>query len=127
MRRLAAFSLLTLAVIAASGCLAAPPETVHPGNSTAAFSETALLAAASRDAAVSDFIAGNPGYKYNITELSASDIASLSQKYPVIYGGLPAKTLYSIQYTGERGLLVIADRESGEVLKSFRTLGVTLG
>ncbi|MCX9025798.1 MAG: hypothetical protein OIN85_06855 [Candidatus Methanoperedens sp.] len=72
------------------------------------------------------FIAQNPDSHPEITMLTPENISHLSKKYPALYGNLPNRTLYKLEYKGERGLLVIVDLENKKVLKYFRTAGVSL-
>ena len=88
--------------------------------------EGEVLAIAVQEPEVSAFIAENPDYHYEIAVLPPANITQLSKKYPVIYGNLPNKTLYKIEYTNGRGLLVIVDLENETVVRSFRTTGVSL-
>jgi len=64
--------------------------------------------------------------QYEITILHPDNITKLSKDYPVIYGDLPEKTLYRIDYTNGRGMLVIVDMENKMVLRHFMTSGVNL-
>jgi len=64
--------------------------------------------------------------QYEITILHPANITKLSKEYPVIYGDLPEKTLYRIDYTNGRGMLVIVDMEDKMVLRHFMTAGVNL-
>ncbi len=89
--------------------------------------DTRLLETASKEPQVASFIAENPGYRYEITVLAPEDIEGLATKYPVIYEDLPDKTLYKIDYIHDKGMLVIIDLDKEEVLKYFRTSGVSLG
>ena len=85
-----------------------------------------VLEIAQRDSSVSSFISNNPSYSYEITVLDTKTIEPLAEKYPVIYDGLPEKTLYRIEYQNGKGMLVIVDLENETVLRSFRTTGVSL-
>ena len=75
---------------------------------------------------VATFIAQNPDSSPEITMLTPEIISQLSKKYTALYGNLPNRTLYKLEYKGERGLLVIVDPENKKVLKHFRTAGVSL-
>lgn len=86
-----------------------------------------VLTLAKNTSFVNEFVAENPDYQYEITVLQPENITQLSKKYPVIYGNLPNKTLYRIDYKNGRGMLLIVDLENGEVLKHFRTAGVSVG
>jgi hypothetical protein len=88
--------------------------------------EDELLAIAAQEPEVSAFIAENPEYHYEITVLPPANLTELAQRYPVIYGNLPSTTLYQIEYTNGRGLLVIVDLENETVVRYFRTAGVSL-
>jgi hypothetical protein len=108
--------LLLVAAVVSSGCVA---------EKKAGLNES-LLDIASHEPEVSSFIAQNPDAHPDITALAPETIAQLSKKYPALYGSLPNKTLYKLEYKGERGLLVIVDLENKKVLKYFRTAGVSL-
>lgn len=115
---------LVLAVVLlayVSGCIAEEKISIQPsteGNNV----NNSVLEIASKDPEVSSLIAQS----YEITILYPKNITQLSQKYPAIYGSLPDKTLYRIDYRGERGMLVIVDLENKTVLRYFRTAGVIL-
>lgn len=89
--------------------------------------DTEVLEIASKEPQVTAFIAANPGHRHEITVLAPETIEGLSEKYPVIYGDLPEKTLYKIDYKDQNGMLVIVDLENEKVLRYFRTSGVSLG
>lgn len=84
-----------------------------------------LLELATQEPEVSSFIAENTDYHHEITVLHPENITQLSKKYPVIYGNLPNKTLYKIEYENGREMLVIVDLEDEAVLRYFRTAGVS--
>ena len=89
--------------------------------------EQEVMRIAAQDSRVQDFTAAEPGCRYEIIILEPETIAELSKKQPVIYGGLPSKALYRIDYKSSgRGVLVIVDLEKREVLKYFRTVGISL-
>ncbi|HUV02875.1 MAG TPA: hypothetical protein VMW67_05465 [Desulfobacteria bacterium] len=88
--------------------------------------EGEVLAIAAQEPEVGAFIAENPGYHYEIAALPPANLTELAQTYPVIYGNLPNATLYQIEYTDGRGLLVIVDLENETVVRYFRTTGVSL-
>lgn len=74
------------------------------------------------------FISDNPNYKVEATELDITAVKNLAREYPVIYGELPEKILYRVEYTsGGKGLLLIVDMERKEVMRSFGTIGIGLG
>lgn len=102
-----------------SGCVADKRES-SPGQEV----NDSLLAIASKEPEVASVIGENPAYE--VTILSPQNITQLSEKYPVIYGNLPNKTLYRVDIKGDRGMLVIVDLENRKVLKYFRTAGVSL-
>ncbi|MGB8217185.1 MAG: hypothetical protein WCE94_07780 [Candidatus Methanoperedens sp.] len=85
-----------------------------------------LLKIAGEEPDVASFIAQNPDSHPDITILTPENISQLSKKYPALYSSLPNRTLYKLEYKGERGLLVIVDLENEKVLKYFRTAGVSL-
>ena len=118
------------------GCVTAPQEqTAAPVQTEKAPAETgsedvedsAILEIAGQHPEGASFVAENPEYQYEITALEPDELGTLAEKYPVIYGDLPQKTLYKIDYKGDRGMLVIVDVEGKQVLKYFRTAGVNLG
>ncbi len=116
-------------LLAVAGCVASQPETVSTSpeiSKDIEIDEAGLLEIAIQEPTVASFITENPDYAYEITALSPEDITGLAEKYPVIYGNLPSKTLYRIEYKGQRGVLVIVDMEGVAVLRSFRTTGVSL-
>lgn len=86
-----------------------------------------LLKIADQEPQVGYFIAENPGYKTEITVIAPENITKLSEKYPAIYGNLPNRTLYEIEYGSGKGMLVIIDPIDKKVLRYFRTANVTLG
>ena len=85
-----------------------------------------LIKIAGKEQEVNSFIGRNPDYQTEITILTHKNITQLSTKFPVIYGNLPNKTLYKIEYRNNSGILVIVDLENKKVLKYFRTAGVNL-
>jgi hypothetical protein len=124
--------LLTMVLVAyGAGCITEEDAgSQHPAETqemleTEEIADT-LLELAAQEPEVGSFIAENPEYHYEITVLPPANITHLSNKYPVIYGNLPNKTLYKIDYTNGRGMLVIVDLENETVLKHFRTAGVSL-
>lgn len=109
--------LLLVAAVVSSGCVAEKNAGLNKS----------LLEIVSSDPGVSLFLTQNPDIHPEITELSLQTIAQLSKKYPVIYGNLPSKTLYRLDFKDGNGLLVVVDLENKKVLKYFRTGGVSLG
>jgi hypothetical protein len=94
---------------------------------TTLINDAGLLKIAANNSHVSAFTKENAGYNYRAIKLTPENLTILSEKYPAVYGDLPAKTLYSVEYSsGNRGVLVIIDSEEKRVLKHFRTVGVTL-
>jgi len=83
-----------------------------------------ILAVAMNASFLDEFITED--CRYEITVLHPGNITKLSEEYPVIYGDLPEKTLYRIDYTNGRGMLVIVDMEDKMVLRHFMTSGVNL-
>jgi len=108
-----------LSVLASSGCIA------EKGSSPRQVVNDSLLAIVSGEPEVASVIGEKPAYV--VTILNPENISQLSKKYPVIYGNLPNKTLYRIDFKNETGMLVIVDMENKKVLKYFRTGGVSLG
>ncbi|MBN1762999.1 MAG: hypothetical protein JW878_08010 [Methanomicrobia archaeon] len=112
------------------GCITddgSPSSAEHEGLQGAAQAvEDEVLAIAAQEPEVSAFIAENPEYHYEITALPPANLTELAQTYPVIYSNLPNTTLYQIDYTDGRGLLVIVDLENETVVRYFRTAGVSL-
>jgi len=118
-------SLLIVIALISSGCITEKRE----GSGTLSEQEIndSLLEIAFQEPEVESFIAKNSDYHTEITVLSPENITQLSKKYPAIYGNLPSKILYKIEYKSDRGMLVIIDLENKKVLKYFRTAGVNLG
>lgn len=106
-----------------SGCLAEKKEVSQQLDERI---NESLLNIAGQEPEVGSFIARNPEHGTEITILYPENITQLSEKYPAIYGNLPNRTLYRIEYRSERGMLVIIDRENKKVLRYFRTAGVKL-
>lgn len=116
--------LLTMVLVAyGAGCIA--EEGSQPPAEKQEMDDT-LLELAAHEPEVGSFIAENPDYRYEITVLYPENITQMSKTYPVIYGNLPNKTLYRIEYMNDRGMLVIVDLENESVLKHFRTAGVSV-
>jgi len=59
----------------------------------------------------------------SITKLTPQNLTKLAEKYPVIYGDLPNKTLYQIKTEDQ---LIIVDADEKEVLRKFKLVGVSL-
>jgi len=59
----------------------------------------------------------------SITKLTPQNLIKLAEKYPVIYGNLPNKTLYQIKTEKQ---LIIVDADEKEVLRKFKLVGVSL-
>lgn len=115
--------LLLVAIIATSCLTSTEPELVKISPEV----EQEVIRIANQDAKVQSFTATEPDYRREIIILEPETIAKLSQTQPVIYGGLPSKVLYKIDYKSNgKGILVIVDLEEGRVLKYFRTVGVSL-
>ncbi len=110
---------LLVSVLVSSGCIA------EKGNSPQQKVNDSLLEVASSEPEVASVIGENPAYE--VTVLPPENISQLSGKYPVIYGNLPNKTLYRMDFKNETGMLVIVDMENKKVLRYFRTGGVNLG
>lgn len=111
--------LLLVAALVSSGCVAEKSAQTGINES--------LLEIAAQEQEVGTFIAQNPGIHPEVTMIGPETIAELSKKYPALYGNLPNRTLYKVEYKSERGMLVIIDIENKKVLKYFRTAGVNLG
>ena len=62
--------------------------------------------------------------KGEVEMLTPENLSRLAEKYPVIYGNLPSKTLYQIK---TEDMLIIVDAEQKKVLRKFRVVGVKLG
>ncbi|VVB94759.1 Uncharacterised protein [uncultured archaeon] len=110
--------LLLGAIVVSLGCIS--DKGVAPGLNES------LIKIAEEVPDVASFIARNPDSHPEITVLAPESISQLSKKYPALYGNLPNRTLYKLEYRGDRGLLVIVDLENKKVLKYFRTAGVSL-
>lgn len=69
--------------------------------------------------------------EYNIAsfeELSIESIRKLSVQQPVIYGGLPEKTLYrAILSNGNESLLAVYDAGEDKILRQFAVVEVQVG
>jgi len=86
-----------------------------------------ILKIAKQKDEVRKFITENHDYDYEITILTPENITQLAGKYPVMYGGLPSRTLYRVDYkSGNYGIVVIVDVENKKVLKYFRTTGINI-
>ncbi len=121
-------ALMTMAVVS-GGCIAEdspPPDAGDQQVQTSLQTEEQLLAIAAQHPDVHAYIAENPAHQYEISRLTPANLTELAQRYPVIYGNLPNSTLYQIDYTDGRGMLVIVDLENGTVVRYFRTTGVCL-
>jgi hypothetical protein len=122
--------LALMAMVAGSGgCIAEkgpPPEAGDQQVQASLQTDEQLLAIAAQHPEVNAYLAENPAYHYEITRLTPANLTELAQTYPVIYGNLPNTTLYQIDYTDGRGMLVIVDLENEEVVRYFRTAGVSL-
>jgi len=105
-----------------SGCIANEKANDNPEDQRI---NKSVLEIASLSPEVKSTISKNTSY--DITTLSPGDLIILSKKYPVIYDDLPDKTLYRVEYKGDKGMLVIVDLENKKVLRFFRTAGVSLG
>lgn len=116
--------LLLIIALISSGCIAEKREGLQP-QLDRGINDT-LLRIASQVPEVGFFIDRNPDYHTEITVLAEENATQLSKNYPAIYGNLPNKTLYKIEYKSERGLLVIIDLENKKVLRYFRIAGVNL-
>jgi hypothetical protein len=120
---LVAMLLLTLYV---SGCVTQEGGKVTPTPVQAQTEK--VLQVANQSPEVQLFVAENPGYEATVSALAPENTSSLAEKYPVLYGGLPNKTLYKVEYKKDaKGILVIVDVEDAKVLKYFQTTGVVLG
>ncbi len=106
---------LLVSVLVSSGCIA------EKGNPPQQKVNDSLLEVASSEPEVASVIGENPVYE--VTVLAPENVTQLSKKYPVIYGNLPDKTLYRVDF---KGMLVIVDMENKKVLRYFRTGGVNL-
>lgn len=115
------------------GCIGLDTETGYGLSSTTlpltsvTLDESRLLKVAGQNPVVEEFVKENPGYTHDIKLLEPEDAVGLADRYPVLYGGLPQKTLYRIDYSfGNTGVLVIVDPGEEKVLKHFMTTGVNL-
>jgi len=113
---------MALMALVSAGCQA------HAGND-AVSEELAQEVAkvASQDERVRSFADLEVGCDRRITALEPEAVTLLSEEQPVVYGGLPARMLYRIEYSsGGRGVLAIVDVEQEKVLRCFQTVGVDL-
>lgn len=121
-------ALMAMAVVS-GGCIAEdspPPDAGDQQVQTSLQTDEQLLRIAAQHPEVNAYIAENPVHQYEITRLTPANLTELAQTYPVIYGNLPDATLYRIDYTDGRGLLVIVDPTNETVVRYFRTTGVSL-
>jgi hypothetical protein len=121
-------ALMTMVVVS-GGCIAedgTPPDAGGQQVQASLPTEEQLLVIAAQHPDVHAYIAENPVRQYEITRLTSANLTELAQRYPVIYGNLPNATLYQIDYTDGRGMLVIVDLENETVVRYFRTAGVSL-
>jgi hypothetical protein len=129
MRR-AILVLALISMVVGSGCCIAedrsPQEAGDQQMQESLKTDEQLLTIAVQHPEVSAYLAENPAYQYEITRLTPANLTELAETYPVIYGNLPNATLYQIDYTDGRGLLVIVDLENETVVRYFRTSGVSL-
>jgi hypothetical protein len=121
--RCAILMLALMAMAAGSGgCIAEdspPPEAGDQQVQESMQTDEQLLQIAAQHSEVSAYILENPAHHYEITRLTPVNLTGLAQTYPVIYGNLPNTSLYQIDYTDGRGLLVIVDLENETVVRSF--------
>lgn len=118
------YSSLLAIILISSGCIAEKSESSRfmPGQKT----NESLLEIAGQEPQVASFLSKNPDYHVEISVLTEETIMNLSKKSPAIYGKLPPKQLYTIEYNSGRGMLVIVDLENKKVLRYFRIADVTL-
>jgi uncharacterized protein YpmB len=86
--------------------------------------EARALAIAEGDRDVVAFKTANPNATHFVDAIDGKAAKESAVKYPVIYGGLPDKTLYGVQYVTESsgtGMFLIVDVDTGQVLKRFET------
>jgi hypothetical protein len=129
MRRAMLMLALMAIVAGGGGCIAKDGPPLTTGDQQVQESmqtDEQLLAIAAQHPEVNTYLTENPAYQYEITLLTPVNITELAQTYPVIYGNLQNTTLYQIDYTDGRGLLVIVDLENETVVRYFRTTGVSL-
>ena len=87
--------------------------------------QDALLAVAKTDPTVQQLLQESPA-SVKVKELSPSTVSGLAQVTPVLYAGLPDKTLYEIDYSfSDYGLIVVLDTQ--HVYKSVVTRNISLG
>jgi len=128
MKRYLLIALLLLA-LGISGCIIPTPKGGEEMRTpTPVINDSTVLQVANQSPEVQTFIAQNPGYEATVSVLAPENVSSLAGMYPVIYGDLPNKTLYKVDYKKDvKGILVIVDVEDAKVLKYFQTTGVVLG
>jgi len=84
--------------------------------------ETRVLNIADNDKQVIQFKQLNPDAESKVSVLKSNQIKESAEKYPAIYGELPEKTLYEVNYNSfDTGLKLIVDLEEKSVLKIFET------
>ncbi len=97
---------------------------IHEVSSKQKINITEILENASKTKIVSEFLSNGGGVE-NVTVIFPNELENLSREQPVIYAGLPNKTLYKITYfSGDRGLLIIFDGK--KILKHFNVISVRI-
>lgn len=84
--------------------------------------EVKVLEIAEKDENVIQFKQENPDATSKVSILEPEQIKEDAKKYPAIYGDLPEKRLYEVNYNAAGiGLMLIIDVEEEAVLKVFST------
>jgi len=131
---------IMLAMTLLAGCISQKAEitlstpsttttTIGPREGTTLPDSAVVLEIAGQIQEVKDFTSANSGYKHQLTVLTPENLTTLAKEYPALYGNLPEKTLYKVEYfpkSGSQGILVIVDLEEQKALKYFRTMQLAL-
>lgn len=113
---------LLFTVIAAAAIISAVLLSLPPPIDQSLDPQSKALAIAERDPNVAAFKRAYPNAAHTVAALEPETAKQKAEKYPVVYGGLPEKTLYEVHYSaGTVGMLLIVDIETAQVLKIFET------
>ncbi len=90
--------------------------------------EAEVLGSANKIDAVSAFTRNNPDYDVQIVFLTSENVTSLAKEFPALYGDIPNKEIYRVEYVSNSdrtGIFVILD-DKLEVIKYFKMYSVGL-
>ena len=121
--------LTAMFVLVCAGCIGSSPNAVTPTptETTTLLNDVDILKIAGENENVREFISEYPQYSYTVVVLALENLTDMAVKYPAVYGNLPQKTLYRVDYTsGSRGVFVIVDADEGKIMRYFRSVGVSL-